>query len=215
MKTHYQHIIWDWNGTLLNDAWLCIEVLNGLLAKRGRNTIGEHTYRQHFGFPVIHFYEFLGFDFSADNFDCISREFIDSYESRWLEECALHPESVETLTALSTLGISHSILSAAEQSALEIGIQHYALSAHFTKLVGADNIYANGKIERGRQSMETLHLDPRRVLLIGDTLHDHEVAQAIGCDSLLLAHGHHSPDRLNQSGAPVVNNHRELLDYFY
>lgn len=214
MKTHYQHIIWDWNGTLLNDAWLCIEVLNGLLTKRGRQNICEQIYRQHFGFPVIHFYEFLGFDFSTDNFDHISREFIDSYESRWLQECALHLESTETLAALSARGITHSVLSAAEQSALETGIHHYGLQTHFTTLVGADNIYANGKIERGRQSMEALPLDPSKVLLIGDTLHDHEVAQAIGCDSLLLAHGHHSAERLKQSGAPVVQNHRELLNFF-
>ena len=34
---NYRHVIWDWNGTLLDDAWLCVEVLNGLLARRRRS----------------------------------------------------------------------------------------------------------------------------------------------------------------------------------
>ncbi|MDH5646585.1 MAG: hypothetical protein OEZ01_11285, partial [Candidatus Heimdallarchaeota archaeon] len=32
--TRYEHIIWDWNGTLLDDAWLCVEIMNSMLAKR-------------------------------------------------------------------------------------------------------------------------------------------------------------------------------------
>ncbi|NCY21717.1 HAD family hydrolase, partial [bacterium] len=31
----YRHLIWDWNGTLLDDAWLCREIMNGQLRRRG------------------------------------------------------------------------------------------------------------------------------------------------------------------------------------
>ena len=98
MESPYKHIIWDWNGTLLDDTWLCVEVLNGLLAKRNREPISKTTYRQNFGFPVIDFYNYLGFDTEIDSFEKISREFIDNYEARWLEECALHAETKEILT---------------------------------------------------------------------------------------------------------------------
>lgn len=212
MAARYQHIVWDWNGTLLNDAWLCIEVLNGILQKRGRAHISEEIYRQNFGFPVIRFYEFLGFDFAADSFERVSREFIDSYESRWLGECVLHNATNETLQQLSRSGLTHSVLSAAEQQALETGISHYGLSHHFVRLIGADNIYANGKIERGQQWIQELNTPKEQVVLIGDTLHDHEVAQAMGIDCILLAHGHHSAERLSQTGAPIARNHRELIE---
>ena len=72
----YKHAIWDWNGTLLNDTWLCVEVLNGLLARRGRAPITTNDYRENFGFPVIKFYEYLGLDADADTFEQVSREFI-------------------------------------------------------------------------------------------------------------------------------------------
>ncbi len=207
---NYQHIIWDWNGTLLNDTWLCVEVLNGLLARRGRGPITEADYRENFGFPVIQFYNFLGFETDVDSFEAVSREFIDDYEARWLGECVLHTGVEEILAAMTALGATHSVLSAAQQQALDTGIRHYGIDRHFVGLCGTDNIYAHGKIERGREWIAQLGQDPQEVVLIGDTLHDHEVAEAIGSHCILLAHGHHSAERLAQSGRPVAESLDEL-----
>ncbi len=207
----WKHIIWDWNGTLLDDTWLCVEVLNGLLARRGREPISEDDYRENFGFPVIRFYEYLGFDTDVDSFDKVSREFIGDYESRWLQECTLHPEAGEVLNLIASKGLTHSVLSAAKQEALEIGIRHFGIHDHFHGLCGTDNIYARGKIEQGRRWIEQLDWDPHEVLLIGDTLHDHEVAEVIGTDCTLLTHGHHTPARLQATGRPVAHSLRELV----
>jgi phosphoglycolate phosphatase len=211
MATHYKHIIWDWNGTLLNDTLLCVEVLNGLLTRRNRAPISVENYRQNFGFPVLHFYEYLGFNTDADSFDKVSREFIGDYEARWFDECTLHPDTAEVLTDLTGQGMTHSVLSAAKQAALELGINHYGIRDHFTGLVGADNIYAQGKIEQGRRWIKQLQWSPAEVVLVGDTLHDFEVAQAIGTDCILMAHGHHTPERLAETAAPVVHSLRELM----
>lgn len=208
----YKHVIWDWNGTLLNDTWLCVEVLNGLLARRGRATITEEDYRQNFGFPVVHFYQYLGFDTDVDSFEQVSREFIGDYESRWFEECVLHADAHEVLAAMAASGKTHSVLSAAKQEALESGIRYYGLREHFMGLVGTDNIYAEGKVGRGRHWIGELPWSPEEVVMVGDTLHDFEVAEAIGSDCILLAHGHHSAERLATTGKRVVHSLRELVD---
>ena len=104
-----------------------MEVLNGLLARRGREPITEEVYRLNFGFPVIRFYEFLGFDTDTDSLKKVSKEFIGDYEDRWLEECALHQDAQRILADLSARGFTHSILSAAKQEALEIGIGHFGI----------------------------------------------------------------------------------------
>lgn len=207
----YKHAIWDWNGTLLDDTWLCVEVLNGLLARRGRGSISDEDYRENFGFPVIHFYDFLGFDTDVDSFERVSHEFIGDYEARWLEECILHPDTHDVLTAMSQIGISHSVLSAAKQEALELGIGHYGIRDHFLGLSGANNIYAESKVGRGKHWIESLHWDPSEVVMIGDTLHDFEVAEAIGTDCILMAHGHHTPERLAATGKPVARSLKELV----
>ena len=98
IKMPYKHAIWDWNGTLLNDTWLCVEVLNGLLARRGRATITRTIIGENFGFPVIHFYEYLGFNADVDTFDS-KPWFIGDYEKRWFDERILYPDAHEVLSA--------------------------------------------------------------------------------------------------------------------
>ncbi|MEC7235404.1 MAG: HAD family hydrolase [Verrucomicrobiota bacterium] len=208
----YKHAIWDWNGTLLNDTLLCVEVLNGLLARRGRAMMTTSDYRENFGFPVIHFYEYLGFDADVDTFEQVSREFIRDYEKRWFDECILYQGAREVLSAMTQLGMTHSVLSAAKQEALESGIQHYGIREYFMGLVGANNIYAEGKVAQGKQWIKQLPREPEEVVMIGDTLHDHEVAEAIGTDCILLAHGHHTPERLAATGKRVVQSLGELLE---
>ena len=210
----YKHAIWDWNGTLLDDGWLCVEVLNGLLARRGREPITEREYREHFGFPVIHFYDYLGFDTDKDSFERVSHEFIGDYERRWLDECVLHADTAAVLGELASRGIEHSVLSAAKQEALDLGIVHFGIRGFFNGLCGASDIYASGKVDRGRRWIETLNCAPDEVVLIGDTKHDYEVAEAIGADCILLAHGHQTAARLAETGAPVVHTLRELLERF-
>ena len=55
----YTHIIWDWNGTLLDDAWLCVDVMNGMLRERRLPTRTLDQYKEVFDFPVRNYYETL------------------------------------------------------------------------------------------------------------------------------------------------------------
>lgn len=211
MATGYKHIIWDWNGTLLDDTMLCLGVINRLLGNRGMKPITLHDYQENFGFPVVDFYNYLGFDADSDSFSAISREFITAYEHDWLTTCHLHQGAQQTLTGFKETGLTHSILSAAQQDALQIGVTHYSIIDLFTGLAGADNIYAHGKIERGEEWIAQLPYSREDVILIGDTLHDLEVAQKLAIDCILLSHGHHSHERLAKSGATVVAQLEDLL----
>jgi len=211
MKTRYKHIIWDWNGTLLNDIALCIKVLNRLLEQRGRLPITQEDYRRNFRFPVIHFYKYLGMEIGKDSFEQISREFIDNYESHCFQECSLQPGANDVLTQLAKHGITHSALSAAKQDALELGIQHFGIRDHFIGLSGASDIHAKGKIQQGLNWIQQLDWNPNDIVLIGDTDHDYEVSLAMGTDCILTARGHHAYERLAKTGARVINSLEELV----
>ena len=211
MLKRYKHILWDWNGTLLNDNWLCVEVLNSLLSQIGKPSLSMEAYQQNFNFPVIHFYEFLGFKTDADSFKQLSQSFIAQYEARWLQECSLHADVEALLAQLNSLGISQSILSAAHEDALHVGARHFGIQSHFTHLLGTDNIYAEGKIARASQWIDSSDLERNEILLIGDTLHDFEVAKAIGVECLLLASGHCDRSRLETTTTPVVGSISECL----
>lgn len=211
MLDECKHIIWDWNGTLLNDTTLCVKVLNSLLTDEQLKPISETIYRDHFNFPVIDFYRWLGFDVDEDRFKQLSHDFISRYEACWLQETELHQDVELVLGKLSEQGICHSALSAAKQEALEYGILHFGIADHFDRLDGADNIFARGKIEHGKAKIKQLPYSPNEIILIGDTVHDFEVAEAMGTQCILLAHGHHSKKRLSATGAPVISNLSQLV----
>jgi phosphoglycolate phosphatase len=210
----YRHVIWDWNGTLLDDAWLCVEILNELLGNAGLRPLTVEEYRADFSFPVQGFYERRGFDFKTHSFDEVSQRYISAYNQRRYE-CRLQPDTATTLARLREAGLEQSVLSAYHEDTLREAVTHYGLAGFFTRLSGLDNIRADGKVARGKIHLRAieLHEAPHAVLLIGDTAHDHEVAAAIGADCLLLHHGHMHPGRLGGRGVHVVGSLEEAANW--
>ncbi|HVW20971.1 MAG TPA: HAD family hydrolase [Opitutaceae bacterium] len=201
----YRHLIWDWNGTLLDDLDLCVEVMNSLLAPRSLPLLDRARYRAAFDFPVRDYYARLGFDFRRESFEAVGAEFIATYERR-RGECALHDGALSLLAAVQAGGATQSILSAYHRGALREFVGHFGLAPFFLRLNGPEDIYAHGKLELGRNWIRELGLPPAEVLMIGDTLHDAETARAMGVACVLVAAGHHAPERLRGAGVPVYSS---------
>jgi phosphoglycolate phosphatase len=205
----YKQIIWDWNGTLLDDTWLCVEIINTYLSDRGLPNISLSRYRNIFAFPVKDYYVTLGFDFTKESWEEISASFIAEYETK-RSRCHLMPEVVETLHHLTSLGISQSILSASKQDYLERAVLEYGIVDFFSTLNGLDNHHAAGKEEIAKEYISSLEVEKSEILLIGDTLHDAHIASVIGMDCFLIPNGHHSKERLMMSGKPIIYSLLEL-----
>ena len=76
-------ILWDWNGTLLDDVELCVDALNRLLVSFGypqQYSLAE--YREIFGFPIEDYYVRAGFDFSKDSFADLAKRYMEDYNPR-------------------------------------------------------------------------------------------------------------------------------------
>ncbi len=204
------HVIWDWNGTLLDDAELCVEVMNEVLSRRRLRPITAETYAGAFRFPVREYYRELGFDFEAESFEVIGTEFIAGYSAREAS-CGLRADALFTLKGLAARGIRQSVLSASQQARLEHQARRLEVHAHFEALVGLDDHYAAGKIEVGLRWMERSGVDPVRTVLVGDTDHDVEVARALGVKCVLVPSGHQSVERLSRCGVEVLSSLSSLL----
>jgi len=211
--SQYKHIIWDWNGTLLDDGWLFVDVMNSILKRRGMDTITLKKYREIFGFPVKDYYLKLGFDLEKEPFEESGLDFIKEYKNRRYD-AQLYPQVIPLLIKLNARGISNSILSAQHQTLLDDLTQYYNIRNHFIGVIGLDNHYAHSKVENGIEWMKQINLSPQEILMIGDTDHDFEVAEVIGIDCLLLSHGHHCSKRLKKTGAKVFNNLMDISSFF-
>jgi len=210
MPALYRHIIWDWNGTLFDDAWLCVEIINDLLARRGMPTVDSISYEEQFTFPVKDYYRAVGFDFARVPFEQLAAEFMEQYDRRRFE-CRLQPGARQVLDALATRGCRQSILSAYEQSRLDEMVAFMGLQGFFTRLLGLNDYYSAGKLDLGRRFLTEIDL-PGEAVLIGDSLHDAEVAEAMGIACVLIPCGHYSRARLSANGNRVLDSLHDVLN---
>jgi phosphoglycolate phosphatase len=211
-NTNYKNIIWDWNGTLLDDVQLCNDIINIQLVKRSLPAISLKTYREIFTFPVKDYYIKAGFDFKDESFEKIGKDFIDEYEIR-KTNCSLFPNTMEILSRIKLMNIKQYLLSAYKHDTLEKLIEHFNLSQYFESINGLNHIYADGKLELGKRLMQEIreHDKEGKTLLIGDTVHDYEVASEIGADCVLISTGHQDESKLRVLDIPVLSNIKEVL----
>ncbi|WP_461639935.1 HAD family hydrolase [Labilibaculum euxinus] len=199
-------IIWDYNGTLLDDLSIGLKSINQMLIKRELPILSMESYRDIFTFPVKKYYESVGFNFEKEDWDLTAKEFISNYKSL-LPESSIFPEAIQLLSHFSSLGKKQFILSAMEQNMLNASVASENIGSFFSEISGIDNIYASSKIANGIKMIESHQLTPKDVCLFGDTTHDYEVAQELGCNCILIAAGHQSIKKLNETGCPIVVNH--------
>ncbi|MFZ1292034.1 MAG: HAD hydrolase-like protein [Melioribacteraceae bacterium] len=209
----YKHIIWDWNGTILNDLNLCVDVGNNLFRKKNLPTISVEKYKSIFTIPVINYYIAAGFDFEKESYEIVGKEWMEEYENRKYE-CSLHENLIETIEKFKSFGIEQSLLSAYKQDKLIEMTEKFNLTKYFSHIVGLDNIYAAGKLELGINLMKIIGNGHGETLMIGDTIHDFEVSQVIGADCTLIANGHQNIETLEKTGAKIFNSLGELLKIF-
>jgi phosphoglycolate phosphatase len=204
-----RNIIWDWNGTLLNDMNICIDIMNTLLANRAIPLITAGLYREVFTFPVRDYMVSIGFDFSKESFNTPADEFVSLYDGKY-SEAGLFPDVRTSLQRFRTEGYRQYVLSAQEQALLSRTVRHYGLTGFFEALTGTSDNYAFSKIETGIKMMKELGLVQSETILVGDTVHDFEVASSMGIRCLLVSRGHQSPARLRATGARVIDSLSEV-----
>lgn len=198
------HVIWDWNGTLLNDVDHAVEVMNHLLKDHALPVLDRSRYQQIFDFPVRKYYAAFGFDYSKENFENLCHRFVDRFMAGF--ECHPLVENMENLVwELKKLGIKQSILSATDQKNLDNMISHFGLNDAFTLVFGIDNKMAGSKVERGRELLRLSSVDAKRTVIVGDTLHDLEVANELGIGAILVGHGHQCSTRLRNHHGEVIS----------
>lgn len=208
MEKKYTHIIWDFNGTILDDLDACIESVNILLENHGLRRLPDtETYRRAFGFPVRDYYERIGFDFNKTPYDELAIEWVNLY-LEYTKEPILTDGVARILGYNRELGKEQLVLSACEIEMLTSQLEQLGVKEFFTEIIGLSNIHAAGKGDLARVWREK-HPDAE-VLYIGDTVHDYEVATILGADCALYTGGHDDRERLEACGVAVFDDFREL-----
>ena len=210
----YKNIIWDWNGTIVDDAYLFVDIMNKTLQKHNLSLINLTKYRSSFCFPIQKYWKKLGFVFDENSFNALNEQFIFDYSQRMFEP-NLQQDIVGLFKKIKKNGLKQFVLSASEQNLLNKSLEYYSLSKYFDSIVGVNNLNALGKEKMGLDLILKNNLVKKETLIIGDTEYDLNVSKAIGCDCLLFSAGHFSKNRLKKLNAAVVDSVDEMSLFIF
>ena len=198
------HVLWDFNGTLLDDLDVAVAAVSDMLVSRGREPMTRAWYYELMEMPIIRYYEKL-FDLSQVPFETLSREFVEGY-ARHFSLAHLAPGAREAVSRFAAAGCRQVVLSSFEQQRLLTILQELELADAFEAVLGAENIRSESKVGRAQDWLKQSGAPPDQVLVIGDLVHDWEVAQALGARCVLLSCGHQSYADLSRCGCPVISD---------
>ncbi len=147
-------IIWDWNGTLLNDVDACVRSVNTMLEVRQMKLLNETSYKNVFTFPVQDYYKTIGFDFKEESFEKLAVEYIFLYKKEAIKS-PLQEGSREALEFFKSENYKQIIVSASEQLSLESQVEQRQISKYFDSIIGLNNIHANSKTDNAINYIKT------------------------------------------------------------
>lgn len=198
-----RQVLWDWNGTLLDDLTYAIGVRNRTFPAFGLPRIGSVAeYHRQFTFPVRRYYERAGV--TDETFVAVAHAWMAEYV-RGFGTVPLHVDAAEALARFAAAGVRQAVLSATRRDMLESQIARFPIRAYFTDVLGLSDIYARSKEAVGLDYLARCGVPAASTLMIGDTLHDAEVARAMGTGCVLVARGHQSRETLLTAGVPVMD----------
>lgn len=200
------HVVFDWNGTLIDDCALAVASVNTLCDEAGLPRLTREQYRCAFRFPIREFYRSLGFCVDGDAFPALIARYLALFDPR-VDSCPLHAGARAALARLRAAELRLHILSASHHATLANSLRAKRLSGLFDEIAGLGHELATTKHELGNALAARLGAPPDTVLYVGDTDHDYEVAAAQGWKFLFVDHGHQAA-----TDAPHCANRLATLD---
>jgi phosphoglycolate phosphatase-like HAD superfamily hydrolase len=201
-----RHIVWDWNGTLLDDIHAVVSAVNTVCTAFGRDHVDVDQWRAMFGRPLVHCYErLLERRLSEQDWARIDKLYHNAYREL-LHTCQLAPGVPDVLRSWGTKGRTQSLLSMWFHDELVSLVTTLGLHSLFARVDGLRSQVGGGSKARHLEAhLAALTLDASDAVLVGDVEDDARAAEQVGADCVLLTTGAMSREVLEKTGYPVVD----------
>ncbi|MEU8223245.1 HAD hydrolase-like protein [Kribbella sp. NPDC048915] len=208
-----KHVVWDWNGTLLNDNHAVLAAVNGVCAGFGRGELTWAEWQAAYARPMRLSYEqILGRRLDDTEWAQVDKLYHDRYDEI-LHTCELAADALDALRACAASGRTQSLLSMWFHARLTPTVEQYGLTSYFTRIDGLPGEVGGGsKADSLIRHLDAQQLDPADVVLIGDVVDDAEAARSAGTHCVLVTTGAMTPDSLQTTGAPVATSITQALN---
>ena len=206
------HIIWDWNGTLLNDVHISLFAANAAISELGYQPITLEMYKKTYRVPVKKFYEnILQHPPTEQEWNTIGRVFNKHYIPM-VKKALVVDNALNILESRRGMNASQSLCSLMEHSDLMQSIHFNKVGEYFSHISGRDEpLLKTGKELQLINHIKKLNIAPEQCVIIGDAADDALAAYAAGAKAVLYSGGTHCKESLKMTNAPVVSSLEEAL----
>lgn len=201
------HLVWDWNGTLLDDLHVVVAATNAAIAHAGGPAVTADEHRRDFRRPVRDYYaSVLGRPVTDAEFTLLDQIFHESYRGS-LDTVLLTGDAHD---AMAVWQGTQSLLSMWFHHELVPAVARYGLA--FTRVDGLRDEPSGGfKAGHLKAHLAELALEGTGVVLIGDSVDDFDAACAVGAGCVLYTGGFTHVDKLRACGVPVAHTLLEAV----
>lgn len=199
-----KHLVWDWNGTLLDDLPIVVEAVSRSIAMFGFAPITADDYRDHYTRPVRHFYDNLfGRVVADEEWLRLNATFHDVYFDL-AGDAPLVPDAREALDLLDAAGWGQSLLSMSPQDWLTTIVDRLGLTERMALVDGLSEVTGGLKAPHMEGHLRLLGIDGGSVVVVGDTPDDVAAARHVGARAVLFHGGSHHMEVLEAEGVPIA-----------
>lgn len=198
------HLVWDWNGTLLDDLSLVVTATNASLAISGGPAVTADEHRRDFRRPIVDYYAFvLGRPVTSEEFERLDIAFHNAYRGGF-EGCEL---AIDALDAMAAWDGTQSLLSMFFHDELVPMVERLGLNGRLARVDGLRATLGGGpKAPHLEAHLAAISVAGADCVLIGDSVDDAEAAQAVGARAVLYDGGFTDRARLLATGVPVASS---------
>lgn len=206
------HLVWDWNGTLLDDLPIVIEAVNRAIGIFGLNPITADVYRDHYTRPVRHFYDRLfGREVGDEEWLRLNTAFHEAYFGL-AGRVDLAPGARAAMRRLREAGWTQSLLSMSPQDWLEGIVERLGLTGWFEIIDGLSGPTGGLKAAHLEEHLEALQIHGSHVIVVGDTPDDVAAARHVGALPILFHGGSHHVEVLEAESVPIAESIPDAAD---
>jgi phosphoglycolate phosphatase len=191
----FELIVFDWDGTLADSTALIVHAIQRAFAEVGLPVPDRAAASYVIGYGLADAMRYLAPDATPAQVAGIVEAYRDFYLSRDGEIC-LFDGVADSLAALKAEGHLLAVATGKSRKGLDRALVATGLGAYFDLTRCADECHSKPHPQMLHEILEELDQPPERAVMVGDTVHDLQMAANAGVPAVGVSYGAHEKQSL-------------------
>lgn len=206
-------IAFDWDGTLYDSTAVIVRCIQAAVVDVGGRLPSERDAAWVIGLGLAEALAKAAPDVPPEKYPELGARYRHHY-LRHQDDLVLFDGVLPMIDALRARGHKLAVATGKSRRGLDLALDTVALRERFDSSRTADETFGKPHPRMLLELMEELDVPPERTLMIGDTIHDLQLATNAGCASVGVSYGAHEPASFADHGPlHVAHSVHDLHDW--